>query len=457
MQTIYELITLDVQNEHDLEHDLEHKTLYSTPKIYDADGDLTKRWYVYFSYRNPKTGKLERVKKNIYGKANKYKTKEARYSLLSLYKKRLLKLLKEGYSPFEDNTKLLSSNQEKVTLKTAVENDPPKETCIAKEVPSPQETPVPKGNPVLKEEITEKPNGLEIKTAIEQAINLKTNVVSDRTLRDYKGYCDVFQKWMVKIHPEIIFIGDITKKVVIEFLNKKQLESSARNRNNYRTCLSTIFQTLEDNEFIEKNFIKNICILKTNPERNKTFTLKQEETIFKYLEEKDPILLLFIKFISYNFLRPIEVCRLKVQDINIEEQFLEIKVKNKPLKKKIIPEILLKELPYLKDMNGDMMLFTPEAIGGYWDTELTNRRDYFSKRFKTIVKKHFELDENFGLYSFRHTFITKLYRALSNESSPHVAKSQLMQITGHSTMAALEKYLRDIDAELPDDYSKYIK
>lgn len=106
MHTIYELITLDVQNEHYLEHYLEHKTLYSTPKIYDADGDMSKRWYVYFSFRNPKTGKLERVKKNIYGKVNRHKTKEARYSLLLLYKRRLLKLFKEGYNPYEDNSHL---------------------------------------------------------------------------------------------------------------------------------------------------------------------------------------------------------------------------------------------------------------------------------------------------------------------------------------------------------------
>jgi hypothetical protein len=29
-----------------------------------------------------------------------------------------------------------------------------------------------------------------------------------------------------------------------------------------------------------------------------------------------------------------------------------------------------------------------------------------------------------------------------------------MLITGHTSMSSLEKYLRDIDAELPEDYSK---
>ncbi len=32
-----------------------------------------------------------------------------------------------------------------------------------------------------------------------------------------------------------------------------------------------------------------------------------------------------------------------------------------------------------------------------------------------------------------------------------------MLITGHSTMTALEKYLRDIDAELPTDYSNLLE
>jgi hypothetical protein len=31
-----------------------------------------------------------------------------------------------------------------------------------------------------------------------------------------------------------------------------------------------------------------------------------------------------------------------------------------------------------------------------------------------------------------------------------------MQITGHTTLSALEKYLRDIDAELSKDYSSHL-
>ena len=156
-------------------------------------------------------------------------------------------------------------------------------------------------------------------------------------------------------------------------------------------------------------------------------------------------------------MRPIEVNRIKVGDINLQEQTISFKAKNKNLKTKIIPDILLKDIPDLSNIDPEAFLFTPEKFGGNWETSENNKRDYFSKRFKKVVKDHFNLDKNYGLYSFRHTYITKLYREIRKTTSPNEAKSHLMLITGHSSMSALEKYLRDIDAELPEDYSVLIK
>ena len=474
MLSIYELVTLEFQNEHDLEHDLEHKTKFSTPKIFDANGDLSKRWYVYYSYRNPKTGKLKRMK-NIYGNAHRFKTKEARYSVLNLYKKRLLKFLKDGYNPFKDNTAFhLQKLKETVstTKRLTTTNLQPK----TKTVVSKLQTQQPLNGEPLHQQLEQQqktvsdvapttestsnnnfsPESITVQEAFSKALELKTNIVSKSTLNDYKSRINQLQKWLNQNHKTVTNCDQISKKMVVDFLNHIQLTTSARNRNNYRTVFSSIFQTLEDNEIIDKNFISQIKSIKTRPKRNKTYTLKEQEAIFGYLETNDQLLLLFIKFISYNLLRPIEVCRLKVKDINLKDRTLQFQAKNKPLKTKIIPELLFNELPDLSKMDGELLLFTPDGIGGKWDAELINRRDYFSKRFKTVIKDQFGYNENYGLYSFRHTFITKLYRALVKKSSPYNAKSELMQITGHASMAALEKYLRDIDAELPADYSNLL-
>ena len=434
MLTLNEILTFEHKSEHVLEHNLPVKKLFSVPKIYNANGDLNKRWYVYFSYRNPESGKLERMK-NIYGKVNTYKSKEDRLSVLTIYRKNLLKLLKEGYNPFGDNTALYNSKKAKQNKSLNVSNK-------------------------LKEEnidsVTEEPI-MTLKQAFDYGLKLKDKLLNATTKKSYENKANNFLKWMEENHPELKSIDNLNKKIVTEFLNHILERTSPRNRNNYRGDLSSIIQVLENNDVIDNNFIKKIPVLKSIPQRNKTYTAETQENIYSYLKDEDPILLLYIKFISYNFLRPIEVCRLKIGDINLRQKTVQFKAKNSPLKTKIIPKILIEDLPDISKMDKKLDLFTPYSIGGQWETTDINKRNYFSKRFKKVVKDHFGLGVDYGLYSFRHTYITKLYRNMVENSSPFAAKSKIMLITGHSSMTALQKYLSDIDAELPEDYSEMLK
>jgi integrase len=410
-------------NEYRTAYDLTAKRNYSIPKIYDANGDLTKRWYVYFSFRNPTTGLLTK-QTPIYGIANTFKTKAERYEILNAYRKSLLALLEKGMSPYENND---LDTQNNLVATTQLQKE---ETSFANEV--------------------------TVKEAFELALKIKQSVLSKTSFPGFSSNIKRFEKWLNTNNVS----GDksvfaITKKVVITYLNEVLENTSPRTRNNTRVDLSSLFQVLEDNEIIKENFIKKINVLKATPERNKTYSNTLQTEIYNYMEQNDKILLLFVKFISYNYLRPIEVCRLKVGDIDLKDRKLYVKAKNSPVKTKIIPEILINDLPDLSKMNKNHSLFTPFAIGGEWETSETDKRDYFSKRFKK-VKDHFKLGTEYGLYSFRHTFITKLYNEFAKQMTPFEAKSKLMLITGHNTMDALEKYLRDIDAVLPEDYSSFL-
>jgi integrase len=433
MPSLNEMLTFEYESEYNTEYDLPHKKQYSDPKIYSANGDLSKRWYVYFSFRNPKTGKLKRLNP-IYGTANTFKTKEERLSILVAYRKSIFKYLKQGYNPYQNNTEQFHRS----TLKV----EP-----LVKESSEPQVT----IETVVKEPI------MTLKEAFDFGLKLKEKLINSTTKRNYENRIKNFLKWMEETHPEEKTINDLNKKIVTEFLNDVLDRTTSRTRNNFRVDLSSIIQVLEDNDIVTNNFVKKIPVLKSIPERNKTYTSEMQKSIFTYLEVQDPILLLYIKFIAYNLLRPIEVCRLKVGDLNLTNRTIQFKAKNSPLKTKIIPEILINDLPDLSKFKKDRALFTPEQIGGEWDATIDNRRDHFTKRFKTVVKDHFNLGKDHGLYSFRHTYITKIYREIVKNSSPHEAKSRLMQITGHASMTALEKYLRDIDAELPADYSEMIR
>lgn len=434
MPNLNELIILEHQNEHDLEHDIE----YTIPKIYDAKGDLSKRWYVYFSFRNPVTNKLKR-QKNIYGGVNKLQNKDDRLYLLTAYRKSLLNLLKKGYSPYSDNIDLHNGlNNTQDPIKPSVSTLPEKTLKISDKAP---------------EEVNTSDTSMKVSEAFKTALKLKGHTVNERTLGDYTSTVNNFVSWLKSNHREIVNIKQVSKKILIDYLNGVLARSSARNRNNYRINLSSVFQILKENELVNENYLKDIESLRSVPTRNRGYSEKEQVKIFNYLKKRDPLLLTYIKFISYAFLRPIEVCRVTIGDIDIENKLVRFKAKNKAHKTKILPQLLIDALPDLTGMPKENPLFTPEGLGVTWDATLASRRDHFSKRYKEVVKNHFGFDENYGLYSFRHTYITKVYKKLRVKMAPFAAKSSLMLITGHTTMTALEKYLRTIDAEMPEDYS----
>jgi integrase len=453
------------------------KPNYSIPKIYTGGEDITvwnklsketqleslkKDWYIYYSFRFPETGKLKR-QTPIKGQSNSYKNKKQRYKYLTVMRDALELLLKNGANPYTENDfgyLNMVSNNVKPT-KEATEVVEVSEAAVISEVAKVVEVveslEAVKAKPkVVESKIVEIPNveTTSIKVAFETVSKIKSSVMNKTSYSSYKLRIN---KFLNSLPDSSLPITSLIKKDVNLFLNKILAETTPRNRNNYRADLNSFFNELENNEFIASNFITKISVLKSIPERNKTFSDAMQKDIYTYLEEKDALLLLFIQFISFNFLRPVEVCRLKIKDIDIAEKKIYIRTKNKPVKIKIIPDLLIEKLPDLQVLNPDTFLFTPAGYGKEWVTEENNKRNYFSKRFNEVVKTKFSLDKDYGLYSFRHTFITRLYRNIREKKSQQIAKSELMLITGHSTITALDKYLRDIDAELPEDYSDMLQ
>lgn len=379
----------------------------------DKEKALSKEWYLRWSYRHPKTGKLVR-QANFKGGVNRIKTIKGRLDFLKEHKTRLKELLDEGISPY--GSKNLFSFE--ATTKNYT-----------------------------------------IKDAFEEAYKIAALTVVETTAKDYKYAKDAFFEFIGK---ENLYrdIKEITKKIILAYLNDKLKKTSSRTRNNHKSSLSALFSIMESKlDIIDRNFIKDIPNEKTKGKTDRTLSKDQLEKIVGYLKESDPTLLLYIKFVAYNFLRPVEVNRLKVKDLDLQEGFIYFKAKNKPLKKKIIPSIYINDLRALdlEKYNPEDYLFTLKGTPGEWNATDNNRRDRYSKRFKK-VKDKFDLGEEYGLYSFRHSFITNLFQYLRTKKglSFNSAIDEIMPITGHSSKEGLMNYIHNIDADIPKDYSGMI-
>lgn len=357
---------------------------------------LKKRWYVRWSYRNPSSGKMER-QENVYKGVNEYKTHGERMRILKEMEKELITLLQSGLNPYN------SDHQ----------------------------------------------GPLSVFEAIDHALSIKKNHMKHSSFIRFISDINKFKAFLKRNGYERRSILSVDKKTVTNYLNEVLNDVSARSRNNYKTNIGSVWQTLKDEGIVKENFVSSIPLLKSKPKRNRTYTDAQVNKLFGYMDKNCPNLLLFVKFVSYNFLRPIEVCRLNADSFDWESQTLTVRTKSEEMKIKTIPSILMDEIPKV----GSGFLFTKNGFWGEWDISEEAKRGHFSREFRK-VKDAFGLGEDFGIYSFRHYFISKLYKSMRKEYSPFEVKSKLMLITGHSSMSALEKYLRSIDAEKPEDYSE---
>jgi integrase len=389
-------------------------------KKHEKTKALQKSWYVRWSFRNPETGLLER-QKNYKGGVNYLKTKGERFKALQELKKLLSDFIKEGYSPFKEDEQINIDNQEIEKDKT-------------------------------------------VKEAFDLALEQIKLTVSASTYSGYKKTSLSFLEFLGNQNKNKS-IKLITRLIVIKYLNEILKKTSARTRNNYKADLSSLFSVMEKRLLIlDFNFIKNIEKERTQEKRNRTLSNNQLKQVTDFLRENDPLLLLVVKFVSYNFLRPVEVCRLQIKDLNLEDALLYYQAKNKPLKTKRIPKILLNDL---KGMNldayeGSSYLITPSGIPSDWEATDMQRRSTITRRFTRLKVKMSEagikLEKGDNIYSFRHSYITNLFRHLRTQEnlSFHEAIQQLMPITGHDSESGLMNYIHKIDADIPKDWSEKI-
>ncbi len=171
------------------------KKQYTEPKIYHGGKtfDLSKRWYVYYSYAHPeligKNGNPVMVRQPpITMSINKnYKTKQERLFHLGIVSEVLLELLKDGSSPYKGEMELNNQSLEY--------------TAVA---------------------------------ALDYALDLKNSTLSETSKPDYRSRCNQFKKYLEKKNLADKSILSITREVVNTYLEGIVKASSARNRNNTR-------------------------------------------------------------------------------------------------------------------------------------------------------------------------------------------------------------------------------
>lgn len=388
---------------------------YTIPKLYipkDGNGKPSvapgANWYVWYYFRNPATGRLDRTKPVILkGGINRYKTVRERKAFGKQLVVATLGLLKDGYSPFEH----IGYKQE-LRQMTIVE-------------------------------------------ALDLALENKKNEVKESTYIDYKHRKEMLEKWLSNNGMRHTLADNFTKQHAAAYLNHLSKNSSNRNVNNHSTVLSALFGKLENDDIIKTNPFFKLSKRQTTPVMHRAYTEDELQKLKDYLTKNDPYLLDFMRFIAYSFMRNVEVLRLRVKNIDTKRWKLTVDTKTGvqtiPVTRLLRPVL---ERFDLENCSPDDFLFTPNLKPGPWPTKQEKHKvDWFSKRFRK-AKKALGLDFDHTAYAMKHTAAVNLYEYFINEGcNDKEAILKMMPITRHKSETALRNYLRSVNAFAVEDFS----
>jgi len=357
------------------------------------------RWFYYYRYTTD-GGERKLIKR--YGGVNRIKNKRERKRVLQAMAQAEWELLLSGWSPvdkkLDDIDILLKNNLDAPLLK------------------------------VLKLALAEK------------AKTLKEN----KTWREYRRFLTHFESFLEKERMQDVTAPDLKKTDIKNWLHSFG-DVSNRYKRNALSALITLSGEALENEWIKANPFA--MVKKTNfisePKKHKVFSPRLVNEIAVWCRENDPYLLTYLKVIGYTFFRPKEIQGLKIIDIDLESRliFKDRTKQNRLQVKRIFDQLL----PDLQAMQLHRYANYWHVFGHESPQKIRVGESYFQRKFDRC-RKALGLGHEYTAYGIRHTFISDLRKN-------GVSDSDCMAITGHTTIAAFQKYLRDINADLPNDVS----
>jgi integrase len=368
----------------------------TVPKLYTAGGDVNKKWFVYFHYFNPATGRNQRVRL-FAGFADK-ETYHQKIQHGQWLVQQTTDKLKSGWCPFESEPAL------------AV---PPNHAG----------------------EVLEK--GKSISVAVTQLLQRLNKELQwrEKTFADYTSMAKIFSEYLSarKPHLHLRAFNEKEAQLFLQWLSEKRGPTT---RNKYRAGLCRIWLQLVRSGHAIQNPWREIPKLREHRAGKLAFNEAQARALKQAMQKNDPWLWLVCSFQFHCFLRPVSEVRLiKIQDLDFDAMKVRIPAKNvKTHQSKILdmPTALCHELKEMQvhKLKPEYYLFGKNGLPGI---EPISKNRFYKRHSK--IQKAAGISSDFSLYSWKHTGNVMLYRKFKDLKMNQA-------INHHSDISTTDIYLR---------------
>lgn len=262
--------------------------------------------------------------------------------------------------------------------------------------------------------VAEKKDDRNLIESLEWILELKKPSLRHRSYQSYRYVLNLFSEFITKTGKQWYYPEHFRKANAIEFADWMVARGlSGKTFNGYRGFLFTLFRALVDREIIQTNPISAIKNQVEQAGTHLAYTEQEWERILICLDtSKRPQLGVFVRFIYFTYIRPIELLRLKVRNFDLDAGTITIygsQSKNKKQESVVIPDAFIDMVKcmHLEKLEPDDFVFGYGLRPG----KRSCSRNSVTRWFREALNELGGFTENHTMYSCKHTGVSAAVKA----------------------------------------------
>lgn len=271
--------------------------------------------------------------------------------------------------------------------------------------------------------------------ALDSYLKEKLREVRPDSKRVYKSQVSMFKRWLAEKKIDNIYVKSFTASYADDYLTFQFVEEgkSARTYNNYLSFFGSLFNWFIEKGYCDKNPFGKLKKKKEEEKKRDVIPPEWDKKIMEYCHKHNPSFALVCMLVYSSFLRPAEICRIKIKDIMLDKSAILVDGKNAKNGQTrwaiLTPDTIqmIKDL-HIMDYDPDCYLISTSLLPGMKKKETRDVDKHWTK-----MRKRIKMPETYQLYSYRDTGIMWL-----KESG--VPDYLIVKLTGHKKMDMLQKY-----------------
>lgn len=382
------------------------KAIMIMPRLHDSAGDMSKKWFVEYSCRNPRTDEMKRFR--VY-EGLQLPSSEERYSSAEKIIEELSDMLVNGKSPFA---------KEKVVYEDDLMYDH-----------------------AARMYGRQKKDVVNVRTYLNEYLLIKKKEVIHHSYQTYKSKLRIFVMYLEAKELQDIHVSYITQEVIVGFIYFISEENKVSRRTvlKYQQILNSFFNYLIN---VKKILLRNPVfdipkVGEVKDEAAVPIPDQDREVLKLYMQKHDPQLWLVCMMEFYCAIRPHEELRnMLISDLNWNDQTITIRKtisKNRKTQTVDMPNQLFEDMINIYHLNEyppDYYVFSRNSQPG----EILLGKNYFKNHFSAI-RKELGLPSYYKLYGFKHTGACKL-------ASSGISTWELQKHMRHVSITTTEAYIK---------------